>query len=445
MYELGSDWNNESYVSLHLVQELLTKAGLPANGNHSHWYPEFKIKVPIDGQKFSEKKVDFLVKDHQRYLKFLVEVKTAKSRIDDKARFQLDMYLRNSNTRFGMLIDPFTIEIYEHTEGQTRLHRFFCINNPLNIQPSADFLKLFLESFRMRTITIHTEKGGVGKTTLAVNIAYELARWGNKVLVIDLDEQANTSLYLGVNLGDKLDKVQNIDEFKQVMEEFKARKEVVDFLKSDFNSPNADYKQYIHSSSFNKFLSKGQIDVLPSSYRTKDEGFFELIGIPEKLLNKALQKSGISNSYDYVVIDTPPSSTMISRNGLYAGHYILIPSQLEYFSAFSISPVLNHLNFVQEEMNGERGKVLGIIPTMTEGGKVRINTLSREFMERMLPNINIFPEIKRTVHWAKASQERLPITKYAEKHTAARSAATQLTKLTQTIVDQIQKEEAKGV
>jgi len=83
----------------------------------------------------------------------------------------------------------------------------------------------------MRTIAIHTSKGGVGKTTLVVNIAYELARQGNRVLVVDLDDQANASLSLGVNKADEIEKVSTLREFRQILDSFKDRKEVIDFLK----------------------------------------------------------------------------------------------------------------------------------------------------------------------------------------------------------------------
>jgi hypothetical protein len=102
---LSLEWDNEAYVSVHLVQEILIQAGLSKRiGFRSCWHPEFKIKVPkMEGAGFTEKKVDFLIEDHTRYVNFLIEVKSVKRRINDAARFQLvDKYLYRSSVKFGI-------------------------------------------------------------------------------------------------------------------------------------------------------------------------------------------------------------------------------------------------------------------------------------------------------------------------------------------------------
>src|SRR6476661_2106184 len=230
MVQLSSDWNNEAYVSLHLVQTMLEMAGLPRKSSYSHWIPEFKVKVPRQTANcpivWTQKEVDFLVEDVSRYINFLVEIKTAKTRLDEAARTQLETYLKYSHTRFGILIDPFSVEIYEYTQGSATLKCKHNIENPEQVQPVANFVRNFLDTVKMRTIAIYTAKGGVGKTTLVVNIAYELAKIGNRVLVVDLDDQANASLSLGVNKADELDNATNLKEFVTILESFKERKEL---------------------------------------------------------------------------------------------------------------------------------------------------------------------------------------------------------------------------
>jgi chromosome partitioning protein len=442
MVQLSSDWNNEAYVSLHLVQTMLEIAGLPRKSSYSHWIPEFKVKVPkltANSQLvWTQKEVDFLVEDLSRYINFLVEIKTAQTRLDAGARIQLETYLKYSNTRFGILIDPFSVEIYEYTQGFATLKCNHNIQNPEQVQPVANFVRNFLDTVKMRTIAIHTSKGGVGKTTLVVNIAYELAKLGNRVLVIDLDDQAHASLSLGVNKADEFDKASTLEEFDKVLDSFQDRKEVIEFLK-DYDTKSFNYKEYIQNSPINKILRKtsssGKIDILPSSYKTTDVALANLGGIREKRLDKALRQSGIANDYDYVVIDTPPSATTIASNGLYAAQYVVIPSQMEYLSVYGIRTPIGRAREVQEEM-GKRGAILGIVPMMTEKN-VKIHTTIKQSVEQRFPGITILPEIKRATAVGQASQVRQPISLFAEQNKGAAEVAKQFSALTQEIVIRI--------
>jgi len=442
MVQLYSDWNNEAYVSLHLVQTMLEMAGLPRQSSYSHWIPEFKVKIPkltANGQiVWTQKEVDFLVEDLSRYINFLVEIKTAKTRLDAEARLQLETYLKYSNTRFGILIDPFSVEIYEYKQGFATLKCNHNIQNPEQVQPVANFVRNFLDTVKMRTIAIHTSKGGVGKTTLVVNIAYELAKQGNRVLVIDLDDQAHASLSLGVNKADEFDKASTLEEFDKVLDSFQDRKEVIEFLK-DYDTKSFNYKEYIQNSPINKILRKtsssGKIDILPSSYKTTDVALANLGGIREKRLDKALRQSGIANDYDYVVIDTPPSATTIASNGLYAAQYVVIPSQMEYLSVYGIRTPIGRAREVQEEM-GKRGAILGIVPMMTEKN-VKIHTTIKQSVEQRFPGITILPEIKRATAVGQASQVRQPISLFAEQNKGAAEVAKQFSALTQEIVIRI--------
>ncbi|MEG3989165.1 AAA family ATPase [Microcoleus sp. S28C3] len=442
MVQLSSDWNNEAYVSLHLVQTMLEMAGLPRKSNYSHWIPEFKVKVPkltANSQLvWTQKEVDFLVEDLSRYINFLVEIKTTKIRLDAAARIQLETYLKYSHTRFGILIDPFSVEIYEYTQGFATLKCKQNIENPEQVQPVANFVRNFLDTVKMRTIAIHTSKGGVGKTTLVVNIAYELAKIGNRVLVIDLDDQAHASLSLGVNKADEFDKASTLEEFDKVLDSFQDRKEVIEFLK-DYDTKSFNYKEYIQISPINKIFRKtsssGKIDVLPSSYKTTDVALANLGGIREKRLDKALRQSGIANDYDYVVIDTPPSATTIASNGLYAAQYVVIPSQMEYLSVYGIRTPIGRAREVQEEM-GKRGAILGIVPMMTEKN-VKIHTTIKQSVEQRFPGITILPEIKRATAVGQASQVRQPISLFAEQNKGAAEVAKQFSALTQEIVIRI--------
>jgi chromosome partitioning protein len=310
----------------------------------------------------------------------------------------------------------------------------------------------------MRTIAIHTSKGGVGKTTLTVNFSYELAKNGHKVLVIDLDDQANSSLYLGVNKADEFNQAKGIDEFNKILNSFRDRKELIDFLKADIDSPEFNYKEYIRESSFNELIyqtnpsSQGRIDVLPGSYRTKEDENLNQVagggGIRQNRLYRALRKSEIVNLYDYVIIDTPPNLNMVGSNGLYAARYLIIPTQMEYFSVYGVNSVIANIKrTVQFDTDGQRGKVLGIVPMMTDPkGKNRINKFANQLLKQTVPSdIEVFPEIKRTTYFADAAKDRLPISFFAEKKPrAAGQAAMQLLRLTDELIKKIEFEEKSG-
>ncbi|KHD05630.1 hypothetical protein PN36_23495 [Candidatus Thiomargarita nelsonii] len=423
---------------------MLIRAGLPKKiGLTSCWYPEFRVKVPkIEGTGFTEKRVYFLIEDHTRYVNFLIEVKSAKQRINDEARFQLyDKYLYRSKIRFGILIDPFLIEIYEY--GQPKPKAKLEIENPTNIEPIATFMIKFLDTVKMRTIAIHTSKGGVGKTTLVVNMAYELAKQGNRVLVVDLDDQANASLSLGVNKADEIDKASSLEEVEQILASFEERQELIEFLE-DCGEKDFDYRKYIYPSSFNKHLKEGtdgSIDILPSSYKTQPYPLEELPS-GERRLNKGLQK--LKGEYDYCVIDTPPTYNRITWNGIFAAQYIVIPSQMEYLSAYGIRNPIRKTRVVREESEDTRATILGIVPMMTDNTK--INKTILELVKKTFHNIPIFSDVKRTTNMREASHQRIPLSLLAEHKPQAGDAAKQMANLTQKIVERINSLESdKGI
>jgi len=415
---------------------MLIKAGIPKKmGLMICWHPEFRIKMPrIDGEGFTEKRVDFLIEYRDRYISFLIEIKSAKQRINDNARFQLyDKYLYRSNIKYGILIDPFSIEIYEY--GQSNPKAIFEIESPTHIEPVATFLRTFLDTVnKMRTIAIHTSKGGVGKTTLVVNMAYELAKQGNRVLVVDLDDQANASLSLGVNRADEIDKASTLDEVQKILDSFEQRKELIDFLLECTNDDFAGAK-YVHRSSFNDMLthSDGKIDVLPSSYRTLETSKLDQFPFPQLRLNTGLNT--LSDDYDYVIIDTPPSYTTVTWNGIVAAQYIIIPSQMEYLSAYGIRNPLRQIKEIKKSWNGAKKTVLGIVPMMTDG--TNLNKNIKRLVERIFDDIPLLQEIKRTTYVGQALHKRIPLSLLAEKTPQAGNVAKQMTRLVNDVISRI--------
>jgi chromosome partitioning protein len=444
---LSKDWSNEAYVSLHLVQCLLKSAGLHEREG-SHWFPEFPIEFPGALTKVIVKKVDFLIEDYARQVKFLVEVKTSKTRIDDASRNQISDYMRYSGVRFGFLIDPYTIEVYEFRDWTTKPLTSFSIADPHDVKPAAKFLREFLDKVKMRTIAIHTSKGGVGKTTLVVNIAYELATRGKRVLVIDLDDQANASLSLGVNKADELDKAKSPEEFQKILDSLTDRLEIINFI-AEYDIQGFQSSKYIYPTPLTRRLEingcPGRLDIIPGSHRTKDDKIANIGLFFQRRLDKAFLKAQIADDYDYVLIDTPPASTAITIVGLFACQYAIIPSQLEYLSMYGIREPIRRFKEIQEE-NEKRGIILGIVPMMVEKGN--LSDTIKSLITKNFKEISLLPEISKSTCIRKASHERKPISMYAQtsKDKQAAKLAKEFSLLTDEIIRRIDTlESSRGV
>lgn len=268
----------------------------------------------------------------------------------------------------------------------------------------------------MRTIAIHAAKGGVGKTTLVVNLAYELAKKGKRVLVVDLDDSANTSLLLGVNKADEIEGADNLEEIERILHSFDGRKELIDFLTE---SPKKDFdgEKYIYPSIlFNKYLKEnkyqGKITIIPSSYRTKTQ---DVVAAPNAFNRLEVGLKTVSDKYDFVIIDTPPNSDVISYNGLYAAQYWLIPSQMEYLSIYGILTPVKKAQALQKKTNRERGNILGIVPMMTDA-KLVLHKKIRKLVENTFPDIKVFSDVKRSTHVGMALSSRQPVSAYSKQN-----------------------------
>lgn len=435
---LSAAWDNEAFVSVHLVQKILVAAGLVNETGIAGWYPEFPIKIPRAVSSNLKKKADFLIEDVTRNIKFLIEVKSAKVPLNESARFQLGMYLRYSKIRFGILINPLALEIYEWIGDQPRLKIKYVIENPHEVEPMAQFLDLFLENISMRVIAIHASKGGVGKTTLTFNIAFELARQGKKILVVDLDEQANASLVLGVNKANEMDKASTPEKIEHILKSLEERPQLISFLcnciEDDF-----DCRQYLYPTPFNTdgTLKDGLIDVLPSSYKT-EPAQIESRPRSDELLKRGLQE--LTGVYDYVLVDTPPTYHRITANGFLAARYLVIPSQMEYLSVYGVRRPVDYLNKLKK-MTGEKKQIVGIVPMMTENTK--LNSKFSELVKSTFKSIPMLPEIKRSTYIGQAMHQRLPLSLFAETNKQAYSSAQQFIELTQAIVERIELLESK--
>ncbi len=237
-----------------------------------------------------------------------------------------------------------------------------------------------------RIISVANQKGGVGKTTTAVNVSAALAEKGHKILAIDADPQGNLSSGLGINKNE----VDNT---------------LYDVLLGECHAEDAILKSEIEN-----------LYVMPSNVNLAGSEI-ELIGVQEReyLLKNILSK--YKDIYDYIVIDCPPSLNILTLNAFTATDSVLIPVQCEFYALEGLSQLMHTIELVRARLN-ENIKVEGLVFTMFDS---RTN-LSLEVVEQVKHFFKgeVFQTIvPRNVRLAEAPSHGQPITVYDSKSRGA--------------------------
>ena len=228
-----------------------------------------------------------------------------------------------------------------------------------------------------KIIAVVNQKGGVGKTTTAVNLTAALHDLGLRVLLCDFDPQANATSGLGVDKR-------------------KVKKDVYDTVVNDVPTAEA-------------IVRTKYGDVLPSSADLAGAAV-ELIGLPNpnhRLLN-ALQQ--VKDQYDLIFIDCPPSLEMLTLNGLAAADGILVPVQCEYYALEGLSDLMSTLRMVKKRINPAL-EIFGVALTMFDG-RTNFSTQVAQEVRRHFPGKVYSAVVPRNVRLAEAPSHGLPVTAY---------------------------------
>ncbi|MBU0706958.1 AAA family ATPase [Patescibacteria group bacterium] len=239
-----------------------------------------------------------------------------------------------------------------------------------------------------RIISVVNQKGGVGKTTTAINLGAALAARGKYVLLIDIDPQANATSGLGID-----------------------HREV----------DRGMYEALVTPVSIREIVQDTRHDgyrIAPSSASLAG-ATVELVNMPRREFLLADKIREVVQDYDYVIIDSPPSLDLLTINGIVASDEILIPVQCEYLSLEGLSQLLSTINLVKKSLNQEL-TILGAVMTMYDP-RYKLTHAVMEELYKYFPQKIFRSVIPRNIKLAEAPSHGIPIQEYSRRSKAAKA------------------------
>ena len=238
-----------------------------------------------------------------------------------------------------------------------------------------------------KIISIANQKGGVGKTTTAINMSTILAKRGKKVLFIDADPQGNGTSGLGVNKEQKFS--------------------IYDVLIEDIEVENTLQKTQVKN-----------LDLCPSNMNLAGAEV-QLVSMEEREYRLKKKIDNIKNKYDFIIIDCPPSLGLVTLNAFTASDSVLIPIQCEYYALEGLGQLLNTVELVRKHMNKDfkvEGALLTMYDARTNLSNQVVKEVKRYFEDKVYKNV-----IPRNVKLSEAPSYGMPITLYDPRSKGAKS------------------------
>ncbi len=239
-----------------------------------------------------------------------------------------------------------------------------------------------------RIISVVNQKGGVGKTTTAINLAAELAALGKFVLLVDIDPQGNASSGIGLN-------------HRQI--------------------ENGVYHAIIGAQPFRDIVHATSVDGLRAAPATMDLAGANVELVPMERREHRLRDSlaEVRNEYDYILIDCPPSLGLLTLNGLVAAEEVLIPVQTEYLALEGVGQLVETINLIREHLQPGL-QVLGVVMTMFDERNRLSQAVFRDLYQ-YFPNKIFRTVIPRNVRLAEAPSYGKAIRHFDPKSRGARA------------------------